>query len=279
LGYYTRARNLHITAKAIANEYGGVFPRKYDELLKLKGVGEYTAAAIASIAFKEPVALVDGNVYRVLSRLFAVYTPVNTAAGKTVFFKLATEILNPKKPDIHNQALMEFGALVCLPRNPMCDLCVLAKDCKAKTGGLVDVLPVKEGKRRVRTRYFHYLVLRHNDKTYINRRNNKDIWNSLFEFPLIETEIREDFHELAASPPWNSLLKNSSFELQGKPKTYKHQLTHQTLYCSFYLVNIPKEPVKTDQDFFPVAFKQLDGFAVPKVIDRYIGDLKDEGIV
>ena len=277
LGYYTRARNLHATAQRIVNEYGGLFPRTYDALLNLKGIGPYTAAAIASIAFKEPVALLDGNVYRVLSRLFGIITPIDTSVGKIVFTKIATEILNPDKPDVHNQALMEFGALVCLPRNPHCEKCVLAKICKANIQGTAELLPVKEGKGKIRKRYFNYLFIQHKGRTYLNKRDGKDIWNSLFEFPLIETKAPMSFRKLISLPPWNIIFRDKSVRPFSRPKTYKHQLTHQTLYCCFYLLKVNAEPVMQHLNYFSVSLNHIDEYAVPRAIDRYLEDLKHEG--
>jgi A/G-specific adenine glycosylase len=278
LGYYTRARNLHITAQIITNEHNGNFPSTYDELIKLSGIGPYTAAAIASIAFNEPVALVDGNVFRVLSRLYGIKTPIDTSAGKATFKNLAEKIIDRKNPGTHNQALMEFGALVCLPRNPGCDQCVLASICKANKQGIVDILPVKEGKRKIRTRYFHYLFIRSGDKTYLHKRVHQDIWNSLYEFPLIETEIPESLPKLKTLPPWSDFIINKSFVPDG-PITHKHLLTHQTLFCSFYYLNLPDEAPIPVSDFIPVSLKKLHKFAVPKIIDRYLEDLKREGIL
>ena len=171
LGYYTRARNMHATAQTIVNEYGGTFPEKSSELLKFKGIGPYTAAAIASMAFNEPVALLDGNVYRVISRLFAISEPVDSAAGKSQFEKIAGRLLDRANPGIHNQALMEFGALVCLPRNPHCSDCVLAGICKANIRGIVESLPLKKGKIRNRDRYFNYLFIHYRGLTYLHKRN------------------------------------------------------------------------------------------------------------
>jgi A/G-specific adenine glycosylase len=279
LGYYTRARNLHATAQIIVNEYNGSFPWQYKELLKLKGIGAYTAAAIASIAFKEPVALVDGNVFRVLSRLYGIDTPIDTLAGKNVFTKIASEILNPDKPDIHNQALMEFGALVCLYRNPHCEECILAKLCKARIDGTVEILPVKVGKSKIHVRYFNYLFIQHNGKTYLNKRNSKDIWNSLFEFPLVETNAPLSFSKLILLPPWNHILGSKPVKPHGRAKTYKHQLTHQTLYCCFYIIKMNAEPVMEHFNYLVVSLNHINEYAVPKAIDRYLEDLRYEGLL
>jgi A/G-specific adenine glycosylase len=279
LGYYTRARNLHATAQIIVNDYKGAFPDTYDDLLRLKGIGTYTAAAIASIAFKEPVALVDGNVFRVLSRLYGISQPIDTSAGKAHFKKIATEILNPKKPDVHNQALMEFGALVCLPRNPHCESCVLAKSCMANIQGIVDLLPVKQGKGKIRIRYFNYLFIHHQGTTYLHKRDSKDIWNSLFEFPLIETNASMSFSKLALLESWSNIFGGNPVKLNGMTKTYKHQLTHQTLFCCFYNIAVNTEPSLQQLNFYQIPLSRLNEFAVPRVMERYLEELKEEGFL
>jgi len=279
LGYYTRARNLHATAQKIVNDYKGSFPRKYEELLKLKGIGAYTAAAIASIAFKEPVALVDGNVYRVLSRLYGIHTPIDTPAGKRVFNNKAAEIFNPANPDVHNQAMMEFGALVCLPKNPGCVNCVLAQVCKAYCEGKTSLLPVKEGKIKARIRYFNYLFIQYNGFTYLNKRNGNDIWNSLYEFPLIESTAPLNFEKLVSLPVWNTLFGDRHLMTVVLPKTYRHQLTHQTLQCSFYAIKIDVASGSPDFSYRQILLKSLPEYPVPRVIDKYLTDLKREGLL
>ncbi len=212
LGYYSRARNLHITARRITNDCNGNFPSDYKELLSLNGIGEYTAAAIASMAFNIPVAVVDGNVFRVLSRLYGIKTGITSAAGKKLFRLKAQEILNHKKPGIHNQAMMELGALICLPRNPLCNQCPLNMRCYAYKYRLVNELPVKKVNGKTRERYFHYLHISYRGSTFIHKRQQKDIWNSLFEFPLIETShyiYPEKLHETEA---WHHLLGETQYK-------------------------------------------------------------------
>jgi A/G-specific adenine glycosylase len=277
LGYYTRARNLHATARIIVNEYSGSFPVKYEELLRLKGVGVYSAAAIASIAFREPVALLDGNVFRVLSRLYGISMPIDTSAGKSEFKKIAVKILNIDRPDVHNQALMEFGALVCLPQNPHCNSCVLAKICIANIQNTTELLPVKTGKNKVRIRYFNYLFIQHEGITYLNKRNGDDIWNSLFEFPLIETKTPLNYSKLVKLSSWSSIFGSKPVKLHGRVKNYKHQLTHQTLYCCFYTIKLNSALEMQPLNFFPVSLDRLNEYAIPRIIDKYLKDLKREG--
>ena len=279
LGYYTRARNLHLTAQMIAYELKGQFPRTYQELLKLKGIGPYTAAAIASIAFKVPVALVDGNVFRVLARLFCIQVPVDTTAGKQIFEKLAADILDPGKPDLHNQALMELGALICLPKNPACNDCPLIRNCKAHAEKKIELFPVKSGKIKQRIRYYNYLFIRDRDYTYLHKRTGKDIWNSLYEFPLIESDVSLEYQKLSASQEWSALFGDRKTEADPYPKTYKHQLTHQILYCTFYCIDVGFTlDSSKDSGLIRIPLKNLSRYAVPRIIEKYIDNLHQEGM-
>ncbi len=280
LGYYTRARNLHLTAQNIAFELNGRFPRSYQELIKLKGIGSYTAAAIASIAFKEPVALVDGNVSRVLSRLFCLQMPVDSTAGKHLFEKMAADILDPAIPGIHNQALMELGALICLPKNPVCSDCPLVRICKAYAGNKTELFPVKSGKIKQRIRYFNYLFIHDRNFTYVHKRSGNDIWNLLYEFPLIESDASMEHRKLTASPEWFALVGDREMEAYPYPKTYKHQLTHQTLYCTFYSIDIgPIWEPPPDFKLIRIPLKHLSRYAVPRIIEKYLDNLHEEGIL
>ena len=278
LGYYTRARNLHFTARVIARDHQGSFPRTYKELLSLKGIGTYTAAAIASMAFKEPVALVDGNVYRVLSRLFGIDAPIDAPAGKQVFEKLATRLLNSDNPGIHNQAVMEFGALVCLPKNPDCMRCVLSDLCIARKEGKTSVLPVKKGKSQLRERHFYYLFVQFNESTLLHKRTGNGIWNSLYEFPLIESDQPLPYESLVSQPVWKALAGSGKLKTKAKPKIYRHKLTHQTLHCTFYQIRMDRPPDLQNLPFSEVSLVRLPEYAVPRVIDKYLADLKQEGI-
>ena len=270
LGYYTRARNLHVTAKTIVNQYDGRFPCTYKELLTLKGIGEYTAAAIASIAVKQPVAVVDGNVSRVINRLFAIELPVDSASGKDRIHLYASGMLDARHPDIHNQALMELGALVCLPRNPQCSACVLRLHCQARLQGISDILPVKKEKGKVRLRYFNYFFIRYKGGTYLRKRTGSDIWHSLYEFPMIETSSESTIHEiLALHPPNNFLTAMEPLEIVHSV-TYRHKLTHQTLICRFYTIDPHTAPDVRNSDYHAVLLDHIANYAVPRVIDLYI---------
>lgn len=240
LGYYSRARNLHKTAKNIAFERNGIFPDNYNELLKLKGVGDYTAAAIASFAYNEKVPVVDGNVFRVLSRCFGVESDISIASTKKEFQDLAFELMPDNAIATFNQAIMEFGALQCVPKNPDCSVCVMNKSCVALQKKLVNLLPVKSKKVKVTNRYFNYLILEDENKnTIINKRTNKGIWHNLYEFPLIETNTDIDYEIFYKLINENSLFENeiiSIFRLNEKSQL--HILTHQRLHIKFWKVEV-----------------------------------------
>ncbi|MBN2814753.1 MAG: A/G-specific adenine glycosylase [Bacteroidales bacterium] len=279
LGYYTRARNMHQTAQMIVNKYQGEFPVTYDALLKLKGIGPYTAAAIASIAFNEPVALVDGNVFRVISRLYGIDTPIDTPKGKVVFMQHAQDLLNTDNPGLHNQAMMELGALVCLPRNPRCTECPLVSHCKALKHNTISLLPRKSGKTSMRERFFHYLFINHNGFTYIKRRENKDIWKLLYEFPLIETDRETDFDQLRQTTFWKEFFAKTDERVEPQVQYFRHQLTHQTLHCRFYTIHTASEPALDKHPYLAVKIAEISRYAIPRVIDRFLGNLQHERLL
>jgi A/G-specific adenine glycosylase len=272
LGYYTRARNLHATAKFIVTELKGVFPASYDELIRLKGIGKYTAAAIASLAFREPVAVVDGNVLRVISRLYGIDHSIDQASGKAMCNHLASKILDRKNPDIHNQAIMDFGALICLPRNPLCKDCPLSSRCLALKMGKTNLLPLRSGKKTQRIRYFNYLYIKSRDFTWLHKRNNRDIWNSLYELPLIETPGPASLQELSALKAWKDILGTAKVEPVGVARHLKHQLTHQLIHCDFYQLEVKGEPSFTGWPVIRIRTDDLSQYAVPRLIEKYLGD-------
>jgi A/G-specific adenine glycosylase len=240
LGYYSRARNLHKTAKQIAFELNGEFPKNYNDLLQLKGVGEYTAAAIASFAYNENVPVVDGNVFRVLSRYFDIETDIASAGGKKEFTQLASELLPKGKANEFNQAIMEFGALLCVPKNPDCQNCVFNDSCLALQKKKVAQLPVKSKKLKVRHRFFNYLVFSDsNNNTLIQKRTQKGIWHNLYEFPLLETEIIETEENILALIKNQNFIKNSIQNIQlFNPQTIVHKLSHQHLNIKFWKIKV-----------------------------------------
>jgi A/G-specific adenine glycosylase len=241
LGYYSRARNLHFSAKYIVNELQGEFPSTYKNIIKLKGVGDYTASAIASICFNEATAVVDGNVYRVLSRYFGIDTPINSTKGIKEFKLLAQQLINVKSPGNHNQAVMEFGARMCKPQIPNCMSCPLNDSCVALELNKVKQLPVKDKKLKIKNKYFNYLVIETEDhKTKIVKRE-KGIWLNLYEFPLIETSTEINEKELIENKVFNQLFNsiNTSVTLFNN-KSIVHKLTHQHIFTKFWIVKTPK---------------------------------------
>jgi A/G-specific adenine glycosylase len=250
LGYYSRARNLHKTAQKIAFEMNGVFPENYTKLLLLKGVGEYTAAAIASFSYNEAVPVVDGNVFRVLSRYFDVETDIALASTKKEFAALAYELMPKKSPALFNQAIMEFGALQCTPKSPNCETCVLNSGCLALKNKKVNLLPVKSKKLKVRNRYFNYIVyVDEESKTKIQKRSDKGIWHNLYEFPLIETEKEEDFEFISKQIQESEFTEYTIISISElNAKSQIHKLSHQHLHIKFWKVNI-SETIKTGIDY------------------------------
>jgi A/G-specific adenine glycosylase len=239
LGYYSRARNLHHSAKQIAIEFNGEFPSTYKEIIKLKGIGDYTASAIASICFNEPTAVVDGNVYRVLSRYFGIKTPINSSTGIKEFKALAQTLINKSQPGTHNQAIMDFGALLCKPQNPLCETCPLADSCVALEKKLIKELPVKEKKIKVRNRYFNFLVVKTDDgKTILSERKGKGIWQGLYQFPLIESDKSINKNELVSSEEFINLFPHITTLSLFNKKEIVHKLSHQHLYTLFWVVEV-----------------------------------------
>lgn len=243
LGYYSRARNLLATAKKVVAEMNGVFPSDYKTLIKLKGIGDYTASAIASFCANEKTAVVDGNVFRVLSRIYGIETPINTSAGKRRFKELAQELIDPENPGKFNQAIMEFGAIQCVPKNPNCSACVFQSSCIAFNTGKIADLPIKLKSKSVRKRYFNYIVLSSPLRaTLLNKRKN-GIWQGLYEFPLIETEKALTIKEVENHPKLLELKKKYNFQSFQKllVKIDVHKLSHQHIYPKFWVVTIADE--------------------------------------
>lgn len=264
LGYYSRARNLHRAAQMVMTDFNGRFPQTYLELKKLKGVGDYTAAAIASFCFQEPTPVLDGNVYRVLSRYAALNLPINKPQAKKVFTAHLEKLIDPKRPDLFNQALMELGALVCKPKQPTCQKCPLQPKCKAYHTGTIAQFPVKNKKVKIRKRYFNYLFVE-GDKHLIQKRKEKDIWQNLYEFPLVETD--------RAISKRNRKKLPQAFQKAIPSKTYKHVLSHQHLYAIFWIA----KGVENEKDFkeaFWVDSPKLNTFAFPRLITRFLEDLQ-----
>jgi len=270
LGYYSRARNLHETAKTIAFKLNGIFPQTYSELLKLKGIGEYTAAAISSIAFNEPKAAVDGNVKRVISRLFSVKDEINSGSGKKALNQLSEEILDKANPGLHNQAMMELGASICLPRKPTCIACPLNINCLALKDNIVTELPLKYKKSKAIDRFFTYLIIRKRDFLCLQQRVSGDIWEGLYEFPLIETSEMKSVEECSDLLCDFLNLDSGAFKIEKVSGNIIHKLSHRNInarFCHIRIsgdINTPLLPGKL------VNINEFEAYPVPKLIDRYI---------
>lgn len=264
LGYYSRARHLHAAAKSMK----GQFPTTYEGVRALQGVGDYTAAAICSFAYDMPYAVVDGNVYRVLSRYFGVETPIDTNEGKKLFASLAQENLDPSCPADYNQAIMDFGALQCTPHTSVCAECPLADQCVAYRTGIVDALPVKNQKLSVKTRYFNYLWVVAGDYTFIHKRLEKDIWQNLYEFPLIESD-----HELTLDEMLDAIKPHIAAGEQPLLRLLrqgvKHVLTHRVILASFFQVELP-EHTRSFPIYNKVKMETLSDYAFPRLITSFL---------
>lgn len=275
LGYYSRARNMHQAAKTVLREHHGRFPSHYTQLLQLKGVGEYTAAAIASFAADEAQAVVDGNVFRVLSRYFGIATPINSSAGKKEFGALAQEVLNKKSPGLHNQAMMEFGALHCTPKKSACFTCPLRLSCTALATDQVNELPVKLKSKPPRHRIFHYLLYRQGDQVLVNKRGPGDIWQNLYELPLIEDLVPTEISALPVtklgpgSDHFYSQVDqyfgpNAQVTLLEGP--VKHVLSHQHIRAFLWSIHVSPSDIQKKDGWNYVDTKDLDTLAKPKLI-------------
>ena len=266
LGYYSRARNLHVAAQQILEIHQGKFPETYAEIVALKGIGNYTAAAVASFAYNLPHAVVDGNVFRVLSRVFGIETPIDSTEGKKQFAQLAQQLLDKKKPSIHNQAIMDFGALVCKPQNPLCEQCPFSSECKALELNKINILPVKAKKLIKSERHFHYFVLFDSKNIYINQRTENDIWKGLFEFPVEEAVGQWSMFD-------SKFLQKINYRLSSFDHclSYKQTLSHQYINGHFYEIRLSKLP-KLEKSYLKIEKKNILNFAFPKIIRTYLED-------
>ncbi len=266
LGYYSRARNLQFSAKLILSEFGGNFPDNHADILKLKGVGSYTAAAISSFSFGLPFAVLDGNVIRVLSRVFGIQTPFDTTAGKKQFQKLAQELLDKKNPAEYNQAIMEFGALQCVPKSPKCNDCPIVNDCIAFNTNTVSLLPVKSKKLKVKSRFLHFLVVNKNYEVLIGKRNS-GIWQGLYEFPFLEFDENLNEKSVLKSPLWINFFKDSVKQISSISEEYIHKLSHQKIHAKFWEIDV--NSFRTS-DFKIVKCNELQKYPVSSLIEKYL---------
>lgn len=273
LGYYSRARNLHQAAQTIVRLHNGHFPKDYKSIRELKGVGDYTAAAIASMAFGLPYATVDGNVFRVLARLYGLDQAINTTKGKHSFTLLANELLDKERPGMHNQAFMEFGALQCLPKSPNCLLCVVREHCWAYKHRAIERLPVKLKKIKQRIRYFNYIYIVSGQTVLVQQRQDSDIWKGLYQFPLIESEVALLPDQLTSSDTWEAWFGDTPLNILSVSEPYKHQLTHQRIYARFYYIELSKFSDKLLKQFECKSLNEFEALPVPRLIEKYFDRL------
>lgn len=267
LGYYSRARNLHFTAQYISKELEGVFPNNFKDLLQLKGVGDYTASAIASICFDEAAAVVDGNVYRVLSRYFGINTPINSSKGIKEFKQLAQELIDHDQPGTFNQAIMEFGARYCIPSNPNCEQCTFNNVCVAYEKKLVSELPIKKGKVIIKKHYYNYVVfIDSNGNTLMEQRTQKGIWQHLYQFPLVETLKLVNKDQLLENLEFKSIIENWSLCSihQYNDKPIIHKLSHKHLHTIFWVVEVHELPA------IAIPLSEAITYPVPILIGNFI---------
>jgi A/G-specific adenine glycosylase len=277
LGYYSRARNLHAAAQYIMNECNGVFPSDYEGVLKLKGVGRYTAAAIASFAFRLPYPVIDGNVYRFISRLYGIHTPIGTTAAYREFETLLAKLIDKERPDLFNQAIMDFGSIYCKPIEPDCTSCIFYRECVARNEGQVALLPAKPLHKQATTRYFYYLDTRWDlsrQTMLMYQRGPGDIWQGLYEPPLLETtEPIASQHILATAE--DKLIEwfgEKPLSIQCGPE-YTHQLTHRTIKAQFLLVKFNRQPCKIPEYLLPIAITDIKTLPISRLIDRYLSEM------
>lgn len=273
LGYYNRCKNLLFTARHITTQYKGQFPDQYPDIVALKGIGPYTAAAIASFAYNLPYAVLDGNVFRVLSRVFGIDTAIDSTEGKLLFTNLAQEVLDRKQPAAFNQAIMDFGATVCKPMAPLCSNCPMNRQCEAYLHGRVNSLPVKNKVLQKKTRWFTWFVLQVNGKVLVRKRSSRDIWENLHEFYLVET---------AAQPHWTDstvrdwLLNQFTIRkstLIATSNILSQQLTHQTIKGQFVVLDLPETPASL-REYEWIPLNRLPGLAFPKLINTWLEQQK-----
>jgi A/G-specific adenine glycosylase len=276
LGYYTRCKNLIATAKYISKELGGVFPSHYEDILALKGIGPYTAAAIASFAFQLPHAVLDGNVFRVLSRYFGISTPIDSTEGKQLYATMAKELLDAQQPGLYNQAIMDFGATVCKPQQPLCSQCVQKADCQAFLHGWVDQLPVKEKQLKRRTRWLYYFIVRIGDEVLVRKRGAKDIWENLYEFVLFENEALFMPDESTFKAIFERWSGDIPVTVKSVSPEFRQQLTHQTISGHFISVEITSLPPGLN-GYERIKWAALKKYPFPRFITSYLqktaGDL------
>ncbi len=269
LGYYNRCKNLLATARFITNELDGVFPSEYEQIINLKGIGPYTGAAIASFAFNKPFAVLDGNVFRVLSRLFGIDTPIDSTIGKQQFSKLAQDVLDKENPALFNQAIMDFGATVCKPMSPHCRTCPLQSACSGFEMGIVNKLPVKEKVLKKKNRWFYYFILQYQDTFLVEKRTGKDIWENLHEFYLLESTEQLIWNDSSIHDWLQEQLGIENAIVLGISPLQKQQLTHQLIKGQFIKVEIKSMPTQLQKHQW-LPMNEVVKLAFPKYINQYL---------
>ena len=268
LGYYSRARNLHFSAKYILEYYDGVFPKSYNEILKLKGVGTYTAAAIASFAFELPYAVVDGNVVRVLSRVFGIQLSFDTSSAKKEYQNIAQKLLDKKNPAENNQAIMDFGALHCTYRSPKCNSCPFGTICVAFTTNSIEIFPVKAKKIKIKKRYLHYLLIKKTDSVMLGK-IIKGIWKGLYELPFLEYSSEKTTQSIIASNKWQKIFSTSDYKIESISTQYIHKLSHQCIYAKFWQINVLDFNL---EKYLFLANDELKNYPVSRLTDKFFKD-------
>jgi A/G-specific adenine glycosylase len=271
LGYYSRGRNMLKTAQLVQQQFNGVFPSDYDQLITLKGIGEYTAAAISSFSANQAKAVVDGNVNRVIARYFGITEPINSSKGQKLFRQMADELLNKQYPALHNQAMMEFGALQCKPKSPDCGVCPLRETCFAYNNNAVGSLPVKLKKLTIKNRYLNYFLVTDGDKLLLNKRGDNDIWANMYDLPLIETTEASPVEELFSSNEMLSLFGMVPPIVKAYPQK-KHVLTHQHIHARLFHIEADINNIRLQPNWFITEQGRMKHLALPKLISLFLAD-------
>jgi len=269
LGYYSRCKNIIASAKYITEELQGKFPENFEDIIQLKGVGSYTASAIASFAYNKPYAVLDGNVFRVLARFFGINTAID-GKQKNEFASLANEIIDKQNAGIYNQAIMDFGATICKPQIPLCNICPLQKKCFAFLNNMVNALPVKEKSIKQTSRWLYYLLINYKNKLYVKKRTQKDIWQNLYEFVLIETRKAISIEDLQNFDDFKNIFQLNEFTVFSTSKIYKQKLTHQTINGQFFKIKVNADLRLNGYDL--LSLKQINKLPFPKFITAYLKD-------
>lgn len=268
LGYYSRARNLHKAAKMVQEKFNGQFPQTYEEIIQLPGVGDYTASAIASFAYQLPYPVLDGNVFRFIARLYNIDLPIDEQKNRKVFIALLEELMQNQAPDTFNNAMMEMGATVCKPQNPLCDSCPVQLFCEAYKQKTIAMRPVKSKKVKVSTKHFNFFYISYKDGFYLEQRKEKGIWQNLFQLPLIETEFKAD--KAVLMDKLTLLYNHDSKSKLNLQQEVKHLLTHQTIEAQFWELNLSHQPIFSNKNMVYTNLSEYKNFAVPKLIENYL---------